>query len=122
MIGAMKIESFAQRLETLQPEKLAVVVGDRFNIQELAIRAGVRVLIVTGGFAVEPQILETAGKNGVSVISSPHDTSTTASLSRSAVAIRHMLNEEFLSFRADAPLSAVKAEAASSGFRRVSRH
>jgi manganese-dependent inorganic pyrophosphatase len=116
MIGAMKIESFAQRLETLQPEKLAVVVGDRFNIQELAIRAGVRVLIVTGGFAVEPQILETARKNGVSVIASPHDTSTTASLCRSAVAIRHMLNEQFLSFRADAPLSAVKAEAASSGF------
>jgi manganese-dependent inorganic pyrophosphatase len=116
MIGAMKIESFAQRLETLQPEKLAVVVGDRFNIQELAIRAGVRVLIVTGGFAVEPQILETARKNGVSVIASPHDTSTTASLCRSAVAIRHMLNEQFLSFRADAPLSAVKAEAAASGF------
>jgi manganese-dependent inorganic pyrophosphatase len=116
MIGAMKIESFAQRLETLQPEKLAVVVGDRFNIQELAIQAGVRVLIVTGGFAVEPQILETARKNGVSVIASPHDTSTTASLCRSAVAIRHMLNEQFLSFRADAPLSAVKAEAAASGF------
>jgi manganese-dependent inorganic pyrophosphatase len=116
MIGAMKIESFAQRLETLQPEKLAVVVGDRSNIQELAIHAGVRVLIVTGGFAVEPQILAAARKNSVSVIASPHDTSTTASLCRSAVAIRHMLNEQFLSFRADAPLSAVKAEAAASGF------
>jgi manganese-dependent inorganic pyrophosphatase len=116
MIGAMKIESFAERLEKLQPEKLAVVVGDRSNIQELAIRAGVRALIVTGGFAVEPQILEAARKNGVSLISSPHDTSTTASLCRSAVAIRHMLNEEFLSFREDAPLAAVKTEAASSGF------
>jgi manganese-dependent inorganic pyrophosphatase len=116
MIGAMKIESFAERLEKLQPEKLAVVVGDRSNIQELAIRAGVRALIVTGGFAVEPQILEAARKNGVSLISSPHDTSTTASLCRSAVAIRHMLNEEFLSFREDAPLSAAKIEAASSGF------
>ena len=116
MIGAMKIESFAERLEKLQPEKLAVVVGDRSNIQELAIRAGVRALIVTGGFAVESQILEAARKNGVSLISSPHDTSTTASLCRSAVAIRHMLNEEFLSFREDAPLAAVKAEAASSGF------
>jgi manganese-dependent inorganic pyrophosphatase len=112
----MKIESFAQRLETLQPEKMAVVVGDRSNIQELAIRVGVRVLIVTGGFAVEPHILEAARKNGVSVITSPHDTSTTASLCRSAVAIRHMINEQFLSFRADAPLSAVKTEAASSGF------
>ena len=116
MIGAMRIESFAQRLETLQPEKLAVVVGDRSNIQSLAIRFGVRVLVVIGGFPVEPHILEAARKKGVSVIASPHDTSTTASLCRSAVAIRHMLNEKFLSFRAEASLNAVKAEAASSGF------
>jgi len=116
MIGAMKTESFAQRLEHYQPEKLAVVVGDRSDIQELAIRAGARVLIVTGGLTVEPHILEAAKQNRVSLIASTHDTSMTASLCRSAVAIRHMLNEEFLSFREDAPLSAVKAEAASSGF------
>ena len=116
MIGAMKLESFAQRLEKLQPEKLAVVVGDRSDIQELAIREGVRVLIVTGGLAVEPHVLEAAKKNHVSLVASPHDTSTTASLCRSAVAIRHMLNEEFLCFREDASLNAVKAEAASSGF------
>src|SRR5471032_1997209 len=73
MIGAMKTESFAQRLTHYHPEKLAVVVGDRSNIQELAIRVGVRVLIVTGGFSVEPEILEAARKNGVSLISSPHD-------------------------------------------------
>jgi manganese-dependent inorganic pyrophosphatase len=116
MIGAMKLESFAERLKRYQPEKLAVVVGDRSDIQELAIRAGARVLIVTGGLAVEPHILEAAKQKQVSLIASPHDTSTTASLSRSAVAIRHMLNEEFLSFREDAPLSAARIEAASSGF------
>jgi manganese-dependent inorganic pyrophosphatase len=116
MIGAMKVESFADRLKRYQPEKLAVVVGDRSDIQELAIRAGARVLIVTGGLAVEPHVLEAARQNRVSLIASPHDTSTTASLSRSAVAIRHMLNEKFLSFREDAPLSAARIEAASSGF------
>jgi manganese-dependent inorganic pyrophosphatase len=116
MIGAMKLESFAQRLEKLEPQKLAVVVGDRSDIQELAVREGVRVLIVTGGLAVEEKIIAAATKNRVSLILSPHDTSTTASLCRSAVAIRHMLNEEFLSFREDAPLTAVKAEAAASGF------
>ncbi|HEY5297376.1 MAG TPA: putative manganese-dependent inorganic diphosphatase [Verrucomicrobiae bacterium] len=116
MIGAMKLESFQQRLKKLQPEKLAVVVGDRSNVQEAAIRDGVRLLIVTGGLAIEPKIIAVAKENRVSVISSPHDTSTTASLCRSAVAIRHMLNEEFLSFREDASLNAVKMEAASSGF------
>ncbi len=99
MISAMRIESFAQRLERYPPEKLALVVGDRTNVQELAIRKGVRVLIVTGGLAVEPHVLEAAKQNRVSLITSPHDTSTTASLCRSAVAIRHMLHEKFLSFR-----------------------
>jgi len=116
MIGAMKLESFAERLKRYQPEKLVVVVGDRVDIQHLAINAGVRVLIVTGGMAVEPHILEASERNRVSLIASPHDSSTTASLCRSAVAIRHMLNVEFLSFREDASLNAVKTEAASSGF------
>ena len=116
MIGAMKLESFAQRLESLQPEKLAVVVGDRSDIQELAIRAGVRLLIVTGGFEIEPPILAAAKNSRVSLIASPHDTSTTASLCRLAVAVRHMVHEQFLSFREDATLKEVKAEASASNF------
>ena len=116
MISAMRIETFTQRMELFPLDKLAVVIGDRTNVQEVAVRKGVRVLIVTGEETIEPHILEVARKNHVSIISSPHDTLTTASLCRSAVAIRHMINEEFLSFREDAPLSAVRAEAAASGY------
>ena len=116
MIGAMSLESFAERLENYPREKLAVVVGDRLDIQNLAIREGVRVLIVTGGLGVEPKTLEMSKKKGVSLISSPHDTATTAALCRAAVAVRHMLNEDFLSMREDASLATVRASAAASGF------
>ena len=116
MISAMAIETFSQRLEHYPLDKLAVVTGDRTNVQEFAIRNGVRVLIVTGDLPVDPKIIESARQNRVSIITSPHDTLTTASLCRSAVAIRHMINEEFLSFREDSPLSAVRAEAAASGY------
>jgi manganese-dependent inorganic pyrophosphatase len=116
MISAMRIESFTKRIDHYPIEKLAVVIGDRVNVQEVAVRKGVRVLIVTGEEPLDPKIIEAARQNRVSLISSPHDTLTTATLCRSAVAIRHMLNEEFLSFREDAPLSAVRAEAAASGF------
>lgn len=116
MISAMRIESFTKRMDYFPLDKLAVVIGDRVNVQEVAVSKGVRVLIVTGEEPIDPKIIEAAKRNRVSLISSPHDTLTTASLCRSAVAIRHMLNEEFLSFREDAPLSAVRAEAASSGF------
>ncbi|HEY5040768.1 MAG TPA: putative manganese-dependent inorganic diphosphatase [Verrucomicrobiae bacterium] len=116
MIGAMGLESFAARLEKFPPEKSCVIVGDRADIQNVAIREGVRVLIVTGGLSVEPKIIEAARKKNVSVITSPHDTATTASLCRAAVAVRHVLNEEFLCFRENAPLAAVRDEAMSSGY------
>jgi manganese-dependent inorganic pyrophosphatase len=116
MIGAMGLETFVARLEKFPPEKSCVIVGDRWDIQNVAIREGVRVLIVTGGLAVEPKTIEAAQKRNVSVITSPHDTATTASLCRAALAVRHVLNEEFLCFRENAPLAAVREEAMSSGY------
>jgi manganese-dependent inorganic pyrophosphatase len=116
MIGAMGLESFTARLEKFPPEKSCVIVGDRWDIQNVAIREGVRVLIVTGGMGVELKTLEAAKKNSVSVITSPHDTSTTASLCRAAVSVSYVLNEEFLCFRENAPLAAVRDEAMSSGY------
>jgi manganese-dependent inorganic pyrophosphatase len=116
MIGAMGLETFAARLESFPLEKSCVIVGDRWDIQNVAIREGVRVLIVTGGLSIEPKTIEAAQKRNVSVITSPHDTATTASLCRAAVAVRHVLNEEFLCFRENAPLAAVREEAMSSGY------
>ncbi len=116
MIGAMSLESFAERLDTFPREKLAVVVGDRWDIQNLAIREGVRAVIVTGGLKVEAKTIEAARRKQVSLITSPHDTATTASFCRAAVAVRHVLNEEFLCFREHAPLAVVRDEATSSGF------
>ena len=116
IIGAMREESFALRLEKFPPDKLCVVVGDRCDIQSFAIRSGVRVLVVTGGGPVEPETIAAARERKVSVIVSPHDTATTASLCRAAVSVRHVLNEEFLCFRENAPLAAVREEALSSGY------
>jgi manganese-dependent inorganic pyrophosphatase len=116
MIGAMGLDSFSERLEHYPREKMAVVVGDRWDIQNLAIREKVRVLIVTGGLGMEPKTLEAARRNQVSVISSPHDTATTASLCRASIAVRHVLHENFLAFESDAPLNEVRARATASNF------
>src|SRR5215471_1184887 len=116
MIGAMGLDSFSERLEQYPREKLAVVVGDRWDIQNLAIREGVQVLIVTGGLGVEKKTIEAARKNKVNVISSPHDTATTAALCRASIAVRHVLNEEFLTLNEDASLEEVRSRATASGF------
>ncbi len=115
VIGAMSPESFAARVETFLREKLCVIVGDRQDIQETAIKESVRVIIVTGGLKMEKRLLELAKRKQVSIISSPHDTATTAALCRAAVAVRNVLNEGFICFREHAPLASVRDEATSSG-------
>ena len=115
LIGAMSLKSFADRLNTFVPEKVIVVVGDRRDIQEAAIEKGVRVIIVTGGIKVEKDVLDMADRKHVSIISSPHDTATTSTLCRAAVAVRHVLNEEFICFQEHAPLGAAREEARLSG-------
>ena len=115
VIGAMSPESFAARVETFLREKLVVIVGDRQDIQETAIKESVRVVIVTGGLKMEKRLLELAKRKQVSIISSPHDTATTAALCRAAVAVRNVLNEGFICFREHAPLATVREEATSSG-------
>lgn len=115
MIGAMAVNSFAARIEKFPREKLIVVVGDRLDIQEAAIKERVRVLIITGGLGIENRVIEAAERNRVSIISSPHDTAATAALCRAAVTVRHVLNEEFASFREHEPLAAARDEARASG-------
>lgn len=115
LIGAMSVESFARRLKTFPREKVIIIVGDRQDIQYAAIREGVRVIIVTGGLEIETDVLENARRKRVSIISSPHDTATTSTLCRAAVAVRNVLNEEFVSFAAHSPLAPACAEARASG-------
>ena len=115
LIGAMSVNTFADRLETFLREKLIVVVGDRQDIQEKAIQEGVRLVIVTGGLKVEKRLVEAAKRKRVSILITDHDTATTAALSRAAVSVKHVLNEEFVCFREHAPLAAVREQATSSG-------
>ena len=116
MIGAMDSKSFAARLPKFDPKKLVVVVGDRWDIQERAIRAKVRVIIVTGGLPVDPHLVQEARDNGVSLMVSPHDTATTAMLCRAAIVVRHMVHEHFMTFREDELLAEVQGLAAASTF------
>lgn len=116
MIGAMRSAAFGERLQNYPAEKMLVLVGDRTDIQELAIRARVRAVVVTGGLAVPEEIIEEARRHEVSLLISPFDTATTAMLCRAAIPVRHVQDEHFLSFHQDEPLSRVREVAISSAF------
>ena len=116
MVGAMKASSFAARLATYAPEKLVVVVGDREDIQQLAIEDRVRIVVVTGGRDVSHDIHELARRNEVTLLLTPHDSATTSMLCRAAISVEHLLREDFLTFGADESLTAVTRVAAESQF------
>lgn len=116
MIGAMGLESFYKRLQNYPREKLVVVVGDRLEIQDLAIRERVRVVVVTGDLPVSQSMVDFAKKQEVTLLLSPHDSTTTAMLCRAAVTVQHMIHEHFLAFRDDEPLESIEAVAAASNF------
>lgn len=116
MIGAMRTSSFAERLQNYPAEKLLVLVGDRTDVQQLAVDARVRALVVTGGLAVSDEIQSMARRNEVSLIVSPVDTATTAMLCRAAIPVRHVQDEHFLSFNRDEPIARVRDMATNSAF------
>ena len=116
MVGAMKAASFASRLPNYAPEKILVVVGDREEIQRLAVDGRVRAIVVTGGLDISPEIRELARRNEVTLLLCPHDSATTAMLCRAAITVDHVLRQDFLTFRADERLREVQAVAAESSF------
>lgn len=116
MVGAMKPASFGARLSNYPPEQLAVVVGDRDEIQMLAAQARVRVIVITGGFDVSPEIRAAAQRNEVSLLLTPHDSATTAMLCRAAIPVERLLREDFLSFDAEESLTSARPIAAASQF------
>ncbi len=116
MVGAMSLDSFAKRLSSYQSHRMVVVVGDRKDIQALAIRERARVVVVTGGLPVDNEITELAKENGVCLLVSPHDSATTAMLSRASICVKHMTHEHYLSFREDQSIAQVEPMAAASNF------
>jgi manganese-dependent inorganic pyrophosphatase len=113
-IGAMAVGTFwkISEKENIPAEQSLIIVGDRRDIQERAIKLGVRALVVTGGLPVDPEIVAQAKLRGVSVISSPWDSATTAWGVRTASTISRAIDREFASVNPDTRIADVRRRAA----------
>lgn len=76
LVGAMEPETMRGYLKPGD----VLIVGDRKRTQPLALEAGVACLVVTGGKAPEPEVLEAARARGAAVVVTPHDTFAAARL------------------------------------------
>ena len=114
LVGAMRQDSFGPRLKSYREagRKVVVFVGDRPHIQQLAIELRAHAVVVTGGYAIEPEVEIAARAAGVTLITSPSDTATTVLMSRGAVRAGRMVETDFLSFRRDMRLAEARQRAA----------
>ncbi|MFN8539365.1 MAG: putative manganese-dependent inorganic diphosphatase [Thermomicrobiales bacterium] len=88
-LGTVQVPTIA---ELTAPGDL-VIVGDRENAQEAALRAGADCLIVVGGQAVSQAVLMLAAERGATVIGSPHDTYATARLLNLSLPVAEFMRE-----------------------------
>jgi len=116
MAGATRQDSFGQRITKYQADgkNVVVFVGDRTQIQRIAIEHRVGAIVVTGGAVIEPDIEIAARTNGVTLMTAPADTATTVLLTRGAAHARQMLETDFLAFQGEARLSEARQKAADS--------
>ncbi|GAB1457952.1 hypothetical protein MASR2M48_32600 [Spirochaetota bacterium] len=80
LVAALETDSFKRHLDAEASESIIVIVGDRIDVQRHAIESRVRAMIVTNGALLGRELKELAEANGVSVLASPYDTSSTSLL------------------------------------------
>jgi manganese-dependent inorganic pyrophosphatase len=110
----MDIRSFwkISEREGIPASESLIIVGDRRDIQLRAIELGLRGIIVTSGLAVDEEVVARARARGVSVISSPYDSSTTAWVVRTASSVERVIERSFGSVGRDARISDVRRKIA----------
>lgn len=115
-IGAMDVRSFwkVSQEENIPASQSIVVVGDRWDIQQRSIQNGVRALIITGNLPVDDEVVAQAKAAGVSVLSSPYDTATTAWAIRSASSIESLVARDFSSLSPETRLTDLRRKLAAS--------
>ncbi len=109
-IGAMDVGTFwkISERENLPPSQSIIIVGDRRDVQLRAIKIGIRALIISGDLPVDEDVLKMAITHNVSVISSPHDTATTAWVVRTASTLDQVIDRNFKTINADTPIAQVR--------------
>ncbi|WP_206018723.1 DRTGG domain-containing protein [Rubritalea profundi] len=108
-VGASSKESVLESINAAKEEglcdKQVVICGDREDIHLAAVTNSVRVLVVTGGYKVQDEVISEAKEKGVAIILSRFDTATTVQLVRCSRSVSNALGDEFLCVNADEAVS-----------------
>ena len=104
-VAAMKTDSLRKLVDAGD----VAIVGNRPEIQKELIDIKVSLMIVTGSHEVDTEVIESAKKAGVNVISTPHDSFTTSRLIIQSIPVSYvMAKENLVSFSEDELVEDIK--------------
>jgi manganese-dependent inorganic pyrophosphatase len=106
----MELDSFGKSatVEGIPTNQSVIVVGDRADVHLRAIEMGVRIIIVTGGHRMRPEILERAKAARVSVAYADTDSATTAWAVRAATLIGGLVQRDAYTFKPQEKLAVAR--------------
>lgn len=92
IVSAMQPESIKQIVEKGD----IAICGDREDSQEMLIKSGISLLVITGNHTINEEIIAMAKENNCSMISTPHDSFTTARLITQSIPVSYVMTTENL--------------------------
>jgi manganese-dependent inorganic pyrophosphatase len=109
-VAAMELDSFGKSatVEGIPTNQSVIVVGDRADVHLRAIEMGVRIIIVTGGHRMRPEILERAKAARVSVAYADTDSATTAWAVRAATLVGGLVQRDAYTFKPQEKLAVAR--------------
>lgn len=106
VVAAMQPESMRERITAGD----IAIVGDRPDSQKELINIKVSLIIITGSHTMHEDLIELAKTNGVTVISTPHDSFTSSRLIVQSIPVDYvMISKDLVSFNLDDLVDDVKA-------------
>ncbi len=108
IIGAMAVSSMSEKIRTYYGFDNIVLIGDREDAQIANLEAGVRCLIITGGFSPTQVVVDLAKKSGATLIVSPYDTITSVRLTKLSASVETLMNTNITGLTPDTRISEAK--------------
>ncbi|MDB6136621.1 MAG: ppaC [Verrucomicrobiales bacterium] len=109
-VSASSEHTVEARLTEYPREQLVVVVGDRPEVHKMALKVQVRVMVLTGGAHLAPDLLELARVQGCTILSCHHDTASTTQLIRCSRRIADAVERDFKSYGSKVHLASIRSE------------
>jgi manganese-dependent inorganic pyrophosphatase len=114
VVAAYEFDTFKEHIDAMSPPNTIVLVGNRHDVHEYVIERKARVLVVTGGRSLSRDLKKRAEGNGVSILISPYDTSTTSWLTLYSSPVAYTGDVSLKPLKEDDYIGAIKLQLADS--------